>query len=279
MRTVSAQDITRAVRDTSIEANCHLPTDVTTRIEECRHHEDWPRAQDILSTIEENIALAAQEQVPLCQDTGMACVFIELGQDVHVDGDLVDAVNAGVAAGYREGYLRKSMVSDPLRRTNTGDNTPALIHVDVVPGDRLTLTVAPKGAGSENMGRLGMLKPSDGIEGFMAFVVDAVRQAGPNPCPPIVVGVGVGGNFDQVALLAKRALLRPLGKPNPDTFYAGIESSLLGAINALGIGPQGFGGRTTALGVAIEMLPTHIASLPVAVNINCHVARHATRTL
>ncbi len=279
MRTVTALDITRAVREMSIEANCQLPLDVTMRIEACRQCEDWPGAQRVLSTIEDNIALATRDRVPLCQDTGMACVFIELGQDVHVDGNLVDAVNEGVAAGYREGYLRKSMVGDPLRRTNTGDNTPALIHVDVVEGDGLTLTVAPKGAGSENMGRIGMLKPSDGIDGFTSFVIDTVRQAGPNPCPPIVVGVGVGGNFDQVALLAKRALLRPLGQPNRDPFYARLESSLLDAINALGIGPQGFGGRTTALGVSIEMLPTHIASLPVAVNINCHVARHATRTL
>lgn len=218
--------------------------------------------------------------VPICQDTGAACVFIELGQDLRIEGgSLVDAVNAGVALGYTEGYLRKSMVGDPLRRMNTDDNTPALITVDIVDGDALKITVAPKGAGSENMGQLKMLKPADGVDGVRTFVLDAVRHAGPNPCPPIIVGVGIGGNFDHVASLAKRALLRPMGVHNPDPFYAQLEDELLDAINELGTGPAGFGGATTALAVNIEQAPTHIACLPVAVNINCHVARHEEAVL
>lgn len=206
----------------------------------------------------------------------MACVFLELGQDVHITGGaLEDAVNEGVRRGYTEGYLRKSVVADPIRRGNTGDNTPAVITTRVVPGDALRITLAPKGFGSENMSRLAMLKPSDGEEGVRAFVLDTVRRAGPNPCPPVVVGVGIGGTFDRVALLAKRALLRPVGSRHPDPFYAKMEEALLEQINALGTGPQGFGGHTTALGVQIETFPTHIAGLPVAVNISCHVTRHA----
>ena len=209
----------------------------------------------------------------------MACVFLEVGQDVHIDGDLSKAVDEGVRRGYEEGYLRKSVVSDPLERMNSGDNTPAMLYTELVPGDQITVTVAPKGFGSENMSRIAMLKPSDGIEGVKAFILDTVEQAGPNPCPPIVVGVGIGGTFDKAAYLSKRALLRSVEERNADPFYAELEEELLSAINALGIGPQGFGGRTTALAVNIETLPTHIAGLPVAVNINCHVTRHKTEVL
>ena len=209
----------------------------------------------------------------------MACVFCEIGQDVHIDGDFEAAVNAGVAKGYTEGFLRKSVVRDPIRRGNTGDNTPAVLHVCLVPGDRVKITVAPKGFGSENMSRLAMLKPSDGEEGVKQFVLDTVRQAGPNPCPPIVVGVGIGGTFERAALLAKQALLRPVGSHHPDPYYASMEQELLQKINAIGIGPQGFGGRTTALGLQIETFPTHIAGMPVAVNISCHVTRHKEAVL
>ena len=209
----------------------------------------------------------------------MACVFLEVGQQVHIDGHLTEAVNEGVRRGYCEGYLRKSVVADPLERVNTGDNTPAMLYTDLVPGDRVRITVAPKGFGSENMSRIAMLKPSDGLEGVKQFILDTVEQAGPNPCPPIVVGVGIGGTFDKCALLAKRALLREMGRPNGKPFYAALERELLEKINALGIGPQGFGGRTPALAVHIETLPTHIAGLPCAVNINCHVARHVSEVL
>ena len=209
----------------------------------------------------------------------MACVFLEVGQDVHINGNLAQAVDEGVRRGYAEGCLRKSVVGDPIQRVNTGDNTPAMLYTELVPGDRVTVTVAPKGFGSENMSRIAMLKPSDGLEGVKAFIIGAVEQAGPNPCPPIVVGVGIGGTFDKCALLAKKALLRDLDAPSPLPFYADLERELLDKINALGIGPQGFGGRTTALAVHIETMPTHIAGLPCAVNINCHVARHAAEVL
>lgn len=275
MRTIQASSITEAVSDLCIRANCVMNDNLLGSLRQAEQDEDWPVAKATLSCMLENAAIAKTEMIPICQDTGAACVFVELGQDVHIEGgSLVDAINEGVAKGYTEGYLRKSMVSDPLRRVNTNDNTPALITVDVVSGDALKITLAPKGAGSENMGQLKMLKPSDGIEGVREFVIDAVRHAGPNPCPPIVVGVGIGGNFDHVASLAKRALLRPIGEHNPDPFYAEFERELLDAINAMGTGPAGFGGATTALAVNIEQAPTHIACLPVAVNINCHVARH-----
>lgn len=275
MRTIQASDITNAVRDLCIRANCVMRDDLLEALGKAHDDEQWPVAQATLGCMLENAAIAAGEMVPICQDTGVACVFVELGQDAHIEGGiLVDAINEGVAQGYTQGYLRKSMVSDPLRRKNTDDNTPALITVDVVPGDELAITVAPKGAGSENMGQIKMLKPADGIEGVRSFVLDAVRHAGPNPCPPIVVGVGIGGNFDHVASLAKRALLRPLDAPNPDPLYGQLEQELLDEINAMGTGPAGFGGATTALAVNIEQAPTHIACLPVAVNINCHVARH-----
>jgi fumarate hydratase subunit alpha len=224
--------------------------------------------------------IARNEKMPICQDTGLTCVFLELGQDVHITGgDLNEAVHEGVRRGYKEGYLRKSVVADPLRRKNTGDNTPAVITVDIVPGDKLTVTVAPKGFGSENMSRLVMLPPAAGEKGVKEFVIETARIAGPNPCPPIVIGVGIGGTFDRVALLAKKALMRPIDRHNPDKYYADMEAELLEKVNALGIGPQGFGGKTTALGLNIEAHPTHIAGLPVAVNINCHVTRHVKVTL
>lgn len=275
MRVIQTSEITNAVSELCIRANCVMNEGLLNALHEARDSEELPVAKATLGCMLENAAIAADEMVPICQDTGAACVFVELGQDVHIEGgSLVDAINAGVALGYTEGYLRKSMVADPLRRVNTDDNTPALITVDIVDGDDLKITLAPKGAGSENMGQLKMLKPADGIEGVRDFVLDAVRHAGPNPCPPIIVGVGVGGNFDHVASLAKRALLRPVGVHNPDPFYAQLEVELLDAINAFGTGPAGFGGATTALAVNIEQAPTHIACLPVAVNINCHVARH-----
>ena len=280
MRTIQASDITDAVRDLCIRANCVMNDGLLDALRQAREDENWPVAKATLGCMLENAAIAEREMVPICQDTGAACVFVELGQDAHIEGgSLVDAINAGVALGYTQGYLRKSMVADPLRRVNTDDNTPALITVDIVDGDGLKITLAPKGAGSENMGQLKMLKPADGIEGVRAFVLDAVRHAGPNPCPPIIVGVGVGGNFDHVASLAKRALLRPVGVHNPDPFYAQLEDELLVAINELGAGPAGFGGATPALAVNVEQAPTHIACLPVAVNINCHVARHEEAVL
>lgn len=280
MRTIQAADITNTVRDLCIRANCVMSDGLLDALRTAHESETWPVAKATLGCMLENAAIAEREMVPICQDTGAACVFIELGQDLRIEGgSLVDAVNAGVALGYAEGYLRKSMVGDPLRRMNTDDNTPALITVDIVDGDALKITVAPKGAGSENMGQLKMLKPADGVDGVRTFVLDAVRHAGPNPCPPIIVGVGIGGNFDHVASLAKRALLRPMGVHNPDPFYAQLEDELLDAINELGTGPAGFGGATTALAVNIEQAPTHIACLPVAVNINCHVARHEEAVL
>ena len=274
MREISAQKVTEVVRKLCINANCYLPQDVKTRIEDCRAAEPWPQAQEILERIIENYQIAEEGARPICQDTGLACVFVKVGQDVHVDGDLTEAIHEGVRQGYTDGYLRKSVVRDPLDRVNTGDNTPAMIYYDVVPGDKLEITVAPKGAGSENMSQIKMLKPSDGLQGVKDFVLWAVENAGPNPCPPIVVGVGVGGTFDKAAFLAKKALTRDLDQHNPDPFWANLEKELLDMINALGIGPQGLGGKTTALSVNIEQMPTHIAALPVAVNINCHVARH-----
>lgn len=280
MRQISVNTIASAVERLCIAANTHLPEDIQNALHECRVQEDWPVAQGILDKLTENYRLARQEGVPICQDTGVACVFLEIGQDVHfVDGELSAAVDAGVRRGYETGYLRKSVVSDPLRRENTGDNTPAMLYTEIVPGDRVRLCVAPKGFGSENMSAIRMLKPSQGVDGVMDFILQTVQNAGPNPCPPMVVGVGLGGTFDKAALLAKKALLRPVDQENPDPFYRDLEQQLLNRINALGIGPQGFGGRTTALGVNIETMPTHIAGLPCAVNISCHVTRHCTEVL
>ena len=244
-----------------------------------RDEEAWPIARDILDRIIENYEIADRDCVPICQDTGMACVFLEIGQDAHVNGDLAEAVHEGVRQGYADGYLRKSVVADPLRRVNTGDNTPAMIYYEIVPGDRLKITVAPKGFGSENMSRIAMLRPSDGEDGVKDFVVRCAEEAGPNPCPPIVIGVGIGGTFDRAALLAKKALMRPVDVRSDDPYYAAMEAELLARVNALGVGPQGFGGKTTALAVNILACPTHIAGLPVAVNINCHVTRHQSEVL
>ena len=279
MREISAQLITETVKRLCIEANCYLPGDLQHRIEECFAQEPWPQAKEILERIVENYTIAREKAQPICQDTGVACVFLKIGQDVHVTGSIEDAVNEGVRQGYGEGYLRKSVVRDPLDRVNTGDNTPAMIYYELVPGDKLEITVAPKGFGSENMSAIKMLRPSDGLQGVKDFVKKVVEDAGPNPCPPIVVGVGVGGTFDKAAYLAKKALMRSVDERNADPFYAKMEEELLQEINALGIGPQGFGGKTTALAVNIEKFPTHIAGLPVAVNINCHVTRHKTEVL
>ena len=279
MRTITAQQISDTVARLCIRANKELPEDIVRAMRAAAAEEPWPLAKCTLGVLCENIDAAAEQNLPVCQDTGLACVFAELGQDVHIEGDFTQAVNEGVRRGYAEGYLRKSVVSDPLRRVNTGDNTPAAITVELVPGDKLKLTVIPKGFGSENMSRLAMLKPADGVEGVKRFVVETVQAAGSNPCPPIVVGVGIGGTFDKAAALAKHALLRPIDQPNADLYYGALEKELLGEINALGTGPQGFGGRTTALGLNIETMPTHVAGLPVAVNISCHVTRRASAVL
>ena len=279
MREIQAERITEVVKRLCISANNHLPEDVKHCIEKSYEMENWPQAREILERIMENYQIADREDCPVCQDTGVACVFIKMGQEVHVQGDLNEAIHEGVRQGYAQGYLRKSVVRDPLDRVNTGDNTPAMIYFDIVPGDVFEITVAPKGFGSENMSQIKMLKPSDGLQGVKDFVVKVVEEAGPNPCPPIVVGVGIGGTFDKAALMAKQALMRSVEERNAVPYYAELEQELLEKINALGIGPQGFGGKTTALAVNIEQCPTHIAGLPVAVNINCHVTRHKTEVL
>ena len=279
MREIRAITITQSIKRMCISANRELPDDVRKCIVACYEKENWQPAKDTLEKLIENYEIADREGVPICQDTGVACVFIEIGQDVHITGDLTEAINEGVIQGYDEGYLRKSVVADPLRRTNTGNNTPSMIYHEIVPGDKVYITVTPKGFGSENMSRITMLRPSDGIEGVKRFVLETVEKAGANPCPPIIVGVGIGGTFDKAALLAKKALLLPLDEMNDDPYYAELEEELLASINKLGIGPQGFGGKTTALAVKILTMPTHIAGLPVAVNLNCHVARHMKEVL
>ena len=279
MRKITALKITEAVKRLCIEANCYLPQDMKNIIDASLAVEDWPQAKEILERIVDNYKIAEQDSKPICQDTGLACVFVSVGQDVHIDGNLTEAVNEGVRQGYMDGYLRKSVVNDPIDRVNTRDNTPAMIYYDIVPGDQIEIIVAPKGAGSENMSQIKMLKPSDGLQGVKDFILKVVEEAGPNPCPPIVVGVGVGGTFDKAAFLAKKALIRPVDERNKDPFWADLELEMLQKINELGIGPQGFGGKTTALCVNIEQYPCHIASLPVAVNINCHVTRHAKEVI
>ena len=279
MRTITAGQIADAVAELCVRANRELPPDIERAMRLAERNEPWPIGAETMSVLCRNIDAARENCLPICQDTGCACVFAELGQEVHIEGDFEAAVNAGVSRGYTGGYLRKSMVRDPLRRENTGDNTPAALTLRLVPGDKLKLTVAPKGFGSENMSRLSMLKPADGVEGVKRFVLENVKLAGPNPCPPLVLGVGIGGTVDQVAYLAKHALLRPIDEPNPDPYYAALEKELLDEINALGIGPQGFGGKTTALGLNIETMPTHVAGLPVAVNVSCHVTRRASAVL
>ena len=275
VREVEALKITQLVEQLCIEANEQLPEDIREALAAFRGKETWGIAEEILDRIEENYQIASSRHVPICQDTGMACVFLQIGQDVHITGaSLEDAVNEGVRRGYEKGYLRKSVVGDPVRRGNTGDNTPAMQYVEIVPGDRIHITVAPKGFGSENMSAIRMFKPSAGLEGIKEFILETVRMAGPNPCPPMVIGVGIGGTFDKAALLAKKALLRPVNTSHPDPYYADLEEEMLEKVNQLGIGPQGFGGRTTALGLNIETMPTHIAGMPCAINISCHVTRH-----
>jgi fumarate hydratase subunit alpha len=274
MREIDVKLITEKVRDLCIQANIDLGEDVLQAFDRAIEKEESPVAVDILKELKENARIAKEEKVPICQDTGFAVVFVELGQDIHlVGGSLTEAIHEGVRRGYRDGYLRKS-ICHPFTRVNTGDNTPAVIHADVVPGDRIKITLAPKGAGSENMSRVVMLTPSEGVEGIKRFVVQRVRESGSNPCPPTIVGVGIGGTMEQAALLAKKSLLRPLGSRNPSPELDQLESEMLAGINQLGIGPQGLGGRTTSLAVHVLMMPCHIASLPLAVNIQCHVQRH-----
>ena len=277
MREIKASQITDVVERLCISANEHLPEDVKCAIRNCRACEDWEIAQGVLDNIIENFEIADTQNVPICQDTGMACVFLEIGQEVHiVDGLLTDAVNEGVRRGYDKGYLRKSVVKDPVRRGNTGDNTPAMLYTEIVPGDLIKVTVGPKGFGSENMSALKMFTPSATHDDIINFVKESISKAGSNPCPPIVVGVGIGGDFELCAYLAKKALCRDVSIRNPKPLYADLEKKMLDEINKLGIGPQGFGGTVTALAVNIEQHPTHIAGLPVSVNVGCHVTRHAS---
>ena len=280
MREIHISEIINTVKELCIESNYYLSNDVKEALNNAKENETWPLAENVLDQIILNSDIAKKEDMPICQDTGMACIFIEIGQEVHiVGGALEDAINEGVRRGYDEGFLRKSVVKDPINRVNTKDNTPAIIYYDIVPGNKLKITVAPKGFGSENMSRIKMLKPSDGLQGVKDFIIETVKLAGPNPCPPIIIGVGIGGTFDKAAYLAKKALIRPLNKRNDEKFYGDLEEELLETINKLGIGPQGFGGKTTALGINIETYPTHIAGLPVAVNINCHATRHKEKEI
>ncbi len=277
MREITTKAIIEAVSKLCINANKNLPCDIVSKIDCAAGCESQALAKSLLKDIKRNIEKAEDLNLPICQDTGMAVVFAEVGQDVHiVGGSFEDAINQGVRQGYEEGLLRKSVVFDPLNRVNTNDNTPAIIHTRIVSGDKIKLTVAPKGFGSENMSKISMLTPAQGRQGVIDAVVNTVKAAGSNPCPPIVVGVGIGGDFEQCALLSKKALCRNTNEPNPDKYYSDLEAELLEKINALNIGPQGFGGKTTALAVNIEIAPTHIAGLPVAVNIGCHVTRHAS---
>ena len=280
MRTIHTDEMIRSIRDMCIEANLTLSEDMKCRLKNAKETEKTPLGKQILSQLNENMKIAQEEQIPICQDTGMAVVFLNIGQDLHIEGmDLHDAVNEGVRQGYREGYLRKSVVKDPLIRENTKDNTPAIVHIDIVSGDKLEILVAPKGFGSENMSRVFMLKPADGAEGVRKSVLEAVKDAGPNACPPMVVGVGLGGSFEKAAFLAKKALTRNLDQRSEKEHILILEEELLQEINQLGIGPGGLGGSTTALGVNIETYPTHIAGMPLAVNICCHVNRHVHRVL
>ena len=279
MRELNASLIAETIARLCVEANRNLPADVCGALHTAAAQEPYAPAKALLDILVRNEAIARDTQMPICQDTGMAIIFADVGQDVHITGDFEAAIHEGVKRGYVDGLLRKSVVADPLRRVNTKDNTPAIIHTRLVPGDKVTLTVAPKGFGSENMSRLAMLTPAAGVQGVKDFVLETVRLAGANPCPPMVLGVGIGGDFEQVAELAKRALMIPLDESNPDPFYAELEWELLTAVNATGIGPQGFGGKTTCLGLHILQKPTHIAGLPVAVNVSCHVTRHASATI
>lgn len=280
MRTIHVSKIVEAVESLCIEANLVLNRDIREALEKGEKAEESETGRSILQSLIKNADIASDERMAICQDTGMVVIFVELGQEVQiVGGNLEEALNQGVRQGYKKGYLRNSVVEDPLRRQNTGDNTPAVIYYNIIDGDSITLHVAPKGFGSENMSAIRMLKPSDGVEGVKKFVIDTVSQAGANPCPPIIVGVGIGGSMDKAALLAKRALMRPIDESNPDPYYKDLEAEMLECINNLGIEHAGLGGRITALGVNIDIYPTHIAGLPVAVNIGCHVTRHKAITL
>jgi fumarate hydratase subunit alpha len=280
MRTIHTDEIINQIKDMCIEANYKLASDVDKRVRGASEKETSILGKQILGQLSENLDIAATDLIPICQDTGMAIIFLKLGQDLHVEGmNLEDAVNEGIRRGYQEGYLRKSVVADPLIRTNTKDNTPGIIHYEIVPGEQLEITVAPKGFGSENMSRVYMLKPSDGTEGVKQAVLETVKLAGPNACPPIVVGVGIGGSFEKCTILSKKALARSMDKPSEIEHIRKLEAELLAEINQLGIGPGGLGGRITALGVNIETYATHIAGLPVAINICCHVNRHITRVI
>jgi fumarate hydratase subunit alpha len=280
MRTINVSEITKAVRDMCIEANHYLSDDMKERLSEAREEEKSPLGRQIIGQLQENLQIAGDEMIPICQDTGMAVVFLKVGQDVHLEGgSLNDAVNQGIHEGYVDGFLRKSVVGDPIERVNTQDNTPAVIHYEITEGDQVDITFAPKGAGSENMSRVFMLKPADGIEGVKNAILTAVKDAGPNACPPMVVGVGIGGNFEKCAIMSKHALTRNLREESPIPYVRDLEKEMLQTINKLGIGPGGLGGTVTALAVNIETYPTHIACLPVAVNICCHVNRHAHRVI
>ncbi|MCX7715096.1 MAG: fumarate hydratase [Clostridia bacterium] len=275
MRIITSQTITDSVEKMCVLANCHMNEDIRKALADSVKTEKSPVGRELLQNVLKNADIAAEKTMPICQDTGIAVFFVEIGQEVYVEGDtLTEAINKGVASGYKNGYLRKSVVLDPIKRVNTNDNTPAIIYYDIVKGDKLKITFAPKGFGSENKSALKMLNPADGVDGVMDFVVETVKKAGSNPCPPMVVGVGIGGTMDKAAVLSKKALVRNIDKRNSDSFYADLENALLHRINKLGIGPQGMGGTTTALAVNIETFPTHIAGLPVAVNISCHVTRH-----
>ena len=280
MRSIKAEEITKNIKEMCIEANHFLSSDMKEALDRAAETEESPVGKQVLGQLQENLEIAGSETIPICQDTGMAVVFLKIGQDVHIEGgSLTDAVNQGVREGYQEGYLRKSVVRDPIERENTKDNTPAVLHCEIVDGEGLEITVAPKGFGSENMSRVFMLKPADGIEGVKEAVLTAVRDAGPNACPPMVIGVGIGGTFEKCALMAKHALTRNLHETSPVPYVQELEKELLEKINGLGIGPAGLGGRVTALAVNVETYPTHIAGLPVAVNICCHVNRHVRRSI
>lgn len=280
MKTINVGEITRIVKEMCIEANVNLAPDVTKALQSYEETEKSPIGKQILRDLITNIEVAREKQMPICQDTGMAVLFVEYGQDIQfVGGYIEEALNEGVRQGYNEGFLRKSVVSDPLRRVNTKDNTPAVIHYQIVPGEQLKITFAPKGFGSENMSRSKMLTPSEGRQGVVDFVLETVDLAGPNPCPPIVIGIGIGGTLEKAAIIAKKATAREVGLHHPDPYYKELELELLKRVNGLGIGPQGLGGNTTAIGVHVETYPTHIAGLPVVVNINCHASRHLTRYL
>ena len=280
MRTINVEEITKSVKEACIEANHFLSKDVEDRLRTAAKEEEAPLGRQILEQLEENLKIAGEDMIPICQDTGMAVIFMEIGQEVHFEGgSLTDAVNEGVRRGYVDGFLRKSVVKDPILRENTKDNTPAVIHYDIVPGDKVKITVAPKGFGSENMSRVFMLKPADGIDGVKQAILTAVKDAGPNACPPMVVGVGVGGTFEKCAILAKQALTRPLDQRSEIPWVRELEEEMLEKINRTGIGPGGLGGSTTAMAVNVNTYPTHIAGLPVAINICCHVNRHAVRII